>query len=167
MCSFIKLFFLSEINTIYGQDSLWTVYNTSNSGLPNNNVKAITIDGTGNKWIGAWSGGLTVYNEKGIVSIREERKYDIPKDFGMFQNYPNPFNPSTVISYQLPVRSFVSLKLYDITGVEIATLVNEEREAGVHNYELRITNSELVSGVYIYRLRAGDFVSTRKMIIMK
>jgi len=87
--------------------------------------------------------------------------------FELLQNYPNPFNPSTVISYQLPVKSFVSLILYDITGIEIATLVNMEEEAGVHNYELSINNYALTSGVYFYQLRAGEFVSTKKLILMK
>jgi len=92
---------------------------------------------------------------------------NVPTEYSLLQNYPNPFNPSTVISYQLPVKSFVSLKLYDITGTEIATLVNEMEEAGVYNYELRIRNSELVSGVYIYMLKAGEFVSTKKLVLMK
>jgi len=99
---------------------------------------------------------------------------NVPTEFSLSQNYPNPFNPSTVISYQLPVKSFVSLKLYDITGTEIATLVNAEEEAGVHNYELRINNypalggtGALTSGVYFYQLRAGDFVSTKKLIVLK
>jgi len=90
-----------------------------------------------------------------------------PSTFDLRQNYPNPFNPSTGISYQLPVKSFVSLKLYDITGVEIATLVNEEKEAGVYNYELGINNYALTSGVYFYQLRAGEFVSTKKLMIIK
>ena len=87
--------------------------------------------------------------------------------FQLYQNYPNPFNPSTVISYQLGVNSKVSLKIYDILGNEVAILVNEEQQAGFHNYELGIRNYELSSGVYFYQLRAGSFVETRKFILMK
>lgn len=87
--------------------------------------------------------------------------------FQLYQNYPNPFNPSTVISYQLPVDSKVSLKIFDVLGNEVATLVNEEQVAGFHSYELGIRNYELSSGVYFYQLRAGSFVETRKFILMK
>ena len=91
----------------------------------------------------------------------------LPSTFGLSQNYPNPFNPSTVISYQLPGLSKVSLKIYDILGTEVATLVNEEKPAGNYNYELGIRNYEWSSGVYFYQLRAGGFLQTKKMIFLK
>jgi len=116
--------------------------------------------------IAAGNTGLFRYTEAIIPSAIKEAPL-VVSSFGLSQNYPNPFNPSTVISYQLPVKSFVSLKLYDVTGVEVATLVNEEKEAGVHNYELRILNSELVSGVYFYQMVASEFVSTKKLVVMK
>jgi len=94
-----------------------------------------------------------------------------PAGFSLNQNYPNPFNPSTVISYQLSVNSKVSLKVFDILGNEIATLVNEEKHAGRYNYELGIRNYELSSGIYFYQLRTssaqGGFVETRKMTVLK
>jgi len=109
-----------------------------------------------------------------VSEVKEFSGNWMPAGFELMQNYPNPFNPSTVISYQIPVKSFVSLKLYDITGTEIASLVNEEEEAGIHNYELSINNypaqggtDGLTSGVYFYQLRAGDFVSTKKLLLMK
>ncbi len=89
----------------------------------------------------------------------------LPTEFVLFQNYPNPFNPSTVISYQLPVASHISLKLYDVLGKEIATLVNEEKLPG--NYKVDFDASNLASGVYFYRLQAGDFVSTKKLMLIK
>ena len=94
------------------------------------------------------------------------------KSFSLLQNYPNPFNPSTVISYQLPVYSFVTLKVYDVLGNEVATLVNENQSAGTHEVEfqsvrLRRSSQQLASGVYYYQLRVGDFVATKKLIVLK
>ncbi|MHC1738393.1 MAG: M6 family metalloprotease domain-containing protein [Ignavibacteriaceae bacterium] len=90
---------------------------------------------------------------------------NIPADYMLSQNYPNPFNPSTVISYQIPVNSHVSLKLFDILGNEVSTLVDGEREAG--RYEVRLDASKLASGVYFYNLRAGGFNGTRKLVVLK
>ncbi|HEY6907430.1 MAG TPA: YCF48-related protein, partial [Ignavibacteriaceae bacterium] len=89
--------------------------------------------------------------------------------FSLEQNYPNPFNPSTKIKYSIPEASFVTLKLFGVLGNEIATLVNEEQHAGIHEVEFNaIKNSWFpASGVYLYQLRAGDFISTKKMILLK
>jgi hypothetical protein len=81
------------------------------------------------------------------------------------QNYPNPFNPSTVISYQLPVSSDLVLKVFDVLGNEIATLVNEEKPAG--EYEVEFDAARLTSGIYFYQLRAGDFTQVKKMILLR
>jgi len=86
-------------------------------------------------------------------------------DFKLEQNYPNPFNPATTIKYQIPELSFVTLKIYDVLGSEIITLVNEEKSAG--NYEVEFNASSLPSGVYFYILQAGSFVETKKMVLMK
>jgi hypothetical protein len=88
-----------------------------------------------------------------------------PKQFALEQNYPNPFNPTTLISYQLPVASEVSLKVYDVLGKEVATLVNERQEAGTYHFNFNA--SSLSSGVYFYRIKAGNFVSTKKMMLVK
>lgn len=93
------------------------------------------------------------------------RNNKVPKDFFMSQNFPNPFNPTTTIRYQLPVDSKVTIKLYDILGREVATLVNEDQDAGYK--EVRFDASSLSSGIYIYNLIAGEYVSTMKMIVMK
>ncbi|OYV87072.1 MAG: hypothetical protein B7Z63_02995 [Ignavibacteriae bacterium 37-53-5] len=89
----------------------------------------------------------------------------IPETFALLQNYPNLFNPSTAIGYQLSVVSQVSLKIYDILGREVATLVNERQSAGYHS--LNFNASRLTSGVYFYRLQAGTFTAVRKMLLMK
>ncbi len=88
-----------------------------------------------------------------------------PKEFKLEQNYPNPFNPSTVISYQLPVVSNITLKVYDILGSEVITLVNEQQEPGY--YEVQFNAANIASGMYVYRLQAGDFISVKKMLLIK
>ncbi len=88
-----------------------------------------------------------------------------PEEFYLSQNYPNPFNPTTKINYQLPELSFVTLKVYDVLGTEIEALVDEEKPVGT--YELSWNAEGLPSGVYFYRLQAGSFVETKKMVLMK
>jgi len=90
---------------------------------------------------------------------------EIPTEFNLSQNYPNPFNSSTVISYQLPVMSNVSLKVFDMIGNEVATLVNEEKQAGYHTVTFEA--GKLASGVYMYQITAGEFSATKKLILTK
>jgi hypothetical protein len=94
-----------------------------------------------------------------------DSNYDTPNQFSLNQNYPNPFNPTTVISYQIPVNSYVKLKVFDMLGREIAALVNERKGAG--SYEVNFDASALPSGMYIYRITAGEFSETRKMMLIK
>ena len=88
-----------------------------------------------------------------------------PEEFSLQQNYPNPFNPSTNIEYKIPEKEFVTLKVYDVLGNEIKTLVNEEKPAG--RYTVNFSASNLASGVYYYRISAGNFTNIKKMILMK
>ena len=90
---------------------------------------------------------------------------EIPATYNLAQNFPNPFNPSTTIRYQIPQNGMVTLKIYDILGAEITTLVNEEKFAG--KYEVKFNASSLASGVYIYKIQAGTFVNSKKMILLK
>ena len=85
----------------------------------------------------------------------------------LLQNYPNPFNPSTSIQYAINSRQFVTLKVYDILGREVARLVNEERPAGIYNVEFRMQNLKLSSGIYLYKLQAGSFVEIKKMVLIR
>ncbi|MGQ9805656.1 MAG: T9SS type A sorting domain-containing protein [Chlorobiales bacterium] len=98
-------------------------------------------------------------------SVVVEVDAGLPSLFVLEQNYPNPFNPTTTIRYQLPVSSTVSLIIYDVLGKEVATLVKGRQEAG--SYNLNFNASNLASGVYFYRLQAGNFVQTKKMILVK
>ncbi len=91
--------------------------------------------------------------------------YTAPKEFRLEQNYPNPFNPTTTIQYQLAADSKVTLKVYDILGSEVATLINEDQEAGYK--EVKFNASNLASGMYIYRITAGSYVSTKKLMLLK
>ena len=90
---------------------------------------------------------------------------ETPSEFELNSNYPNPFNPATVIQYQIPVTGFVSLKVFDVLGNEVATLVNENQVDG--HYEVSFNASTLSSGVYIYQLKINNYLSTKKMILMK
>ena len=89
----------------------------------------------------------------------------IPDEFSLSQNYPNPFNPTTTISYNVPKASFVTIKLFDTLGKEVAMLVNEEKQDGTYN--IRFDGSKLSSGIYFYTMQAENFVSTRKLILLK
>jgi hypothetical protein len=99
-----------------------------------------------------------------------ENKDELPKKFSLDQNYPNPFNPITKIKYTIPsegtsLMKSVQLKVYDVLGNEVATLVNEEKRAG--NYEITFNAANLPSGIYFYQLKAGEFVSTKKLMLLK
>ncbi|MGB5895882.1 MAG: T9SS type A sorting domain-containing protein, partial [Ignavibacteriaceae bacterium] len=89
----------------------------------------------------------------------------VPTEFTLYQNYPNPFNPATKIKYSIPKESEVTVKVFDILGAEVITLLNEEKEAGV--YEVDFNAQRLASGVYFYRLQAGSFIEAKKMVLMK
>ena len=101
------------------------------------------------------------------VTDVKENPNDFPKDFLLNQNYPNPFNPSTTISYQIPSSSFVTLKVYDVLGNEVATLVNEWQEQGSYNAQFTTSGKQLASGMYFYTLTAGKFTDTKKFILLK
>jgi hypothetical protein len=105
-----------------------------------------------------------VYGDTSVVSAEEE-KPATPTEFSLSQNYPNPFNPSTSIQYAVSSRQFVTLKVYDVLGNEIATLVNEEKPAG--EYEVEFDAIDLPSGIYFYQLKAGNYIETKKMILLK
>ncbi|MFA7421733.1 MAG: T9SS type A sorting domain-containing protein [Melioribacteraceae bacterium] len=108
-----------------------------------------------------------VYFEHFDKTVDIESEQSLPDKYSLSQNYPNPFNPETTISYKLPVASNVSLKVYDVLGREIATLVDEYRIAGSYNSQFSISNSALPSGIYIYRLLAGGISISNKMVLLK
>jgi beta-glucosidase len=105
-----------------------------------------------------------IYNIDSLTNVNEGDT-KIPKDFYLEQNYPNPFNPSTTISYSISKEGFVSLKVYDILGEEVSTLVNENKKPG--NYKMYFHGLNLASGIYIYAIKANNFFSSKKMIYLK
>jgi hypothetical protein len=102
---------------------------------------------------------------KTTTGVSQQPEALVPGQFSLAQNYPNPFNPVTVISYQLAVNSFVTVRVYDLLGREVATLVNEQKPAGV--YTARWDATHFASGVYFYRLQAGAFSDTKKLLLLK
>jgi serine protease AprX len=100
---------------------------------------------------------------KNISEVSETSK--LSEGFYLSQNYPNPFNPETIIKYQLPSSGNVSLKVYDLLGREVAILANEMKTAG--SYEVKFSGNKLSSGIYFYRLKSGDFMNTKKMLLIK
>jgi enterochelin esterase family protein len=95
----------------------------------------------------------------------EDNKTHLPEFLTLHQNFPNPFNPSTKIKYTVPKESFITLKIYNGLGQEVRELINENKPAG--NYEVDFTATSLPSGIYFYRLQAGSFIETKKMILLK
>ena len=161
----------------------WEVYNTGNSGLPKNFVFTLAVDSQGNLWIGTWAelwtrgGGLAVYREGGVIlpavtAVGEELDTKLPSAFLLSQNYPNPFNSATTIRFALPVNEEVELAIFNLVGQQVTTLVQGVWEAGTYTvrWDGRDDNGrELASGVYLYRLRAGDRkqVEIRKLLLVR
>ena len=113
--------------------------------------------------VGAIIDGV-VYGDTNVVSV-EKAEDETPRHFSLSQNYPNPFNPSTTIRFDLPKATFVTLKIYNLLGEELETLVQEYRLAGFH--EIHWTAEGLSNGHYFYRLQAGEFVDIKKFILIK
>ena len=151
-------------------------YQISNSvigsgGSTISNANNILVSTVGEAFIGKSSNTVNqnqigfwyAYQQSTITDVENEET--IPTVFKLEQNYPNPFNPSTRIKFAVPERSNVLIKIYDILGSEVATLVNEEMDAGW--YENNFNAAGLSSGVYLFRMEAGNFISPKKMILLR
>jgi len=114
--------------------------------------------------------GLFTLTRKGDIPALDEPLLRIPETFALYQNFPNPFNPSTIIRYDVPRSSHVTIRVYDMLGHVVKTLVQGEVEAGTHSVEWDGRNQRgerVSSGVYFYRIEAGSFTKTMKMILAK
>jgi hypothetical protein len=138
-------------------------WNAVNNGLTDLYVRALAISGN-NIFAGTAISGVWRRPISEMIAV-EENKDNLPTEFVLEQNYPNPFNPSTTFRYSIPNESKVIIKVYDILGKEIEALVSEEKPAGT--YELTWNAKNLPSGIYFYRIQAGSFIDTKKMILVK
>ncbi len=125
------------------------------------NLYVATYQGTTSSSNGQ-SAKVTLSASEILTSVRSETR---PEELALDQNYPNPFNPSTKIAFRVPSSGQVNLKVFDLGGGEVATLVNDELQAGDH--EVSFSGSNLASGIYIYRLKSGNSILTKKMILTK
>ena len=114
--------------------------------------------------IGITKGSAFAIGSGFLGDVKVIEQSTIPEAYTLMQNYPNPFNPTTTIRYDLPKSANVSLKIYNILGQLVATLVDERKEAG--HYQVR-WNANVASGIYFYRLHAEEFVQTKKMILLR
>lgn len=169
-------FYTLTINSIghifvAGQDSVGVFLSTDNgdswatvnTGLTDPDVTALAVNPSGYVFAGTYASSVFRSVEP-TVGVKD-RGNDMPLTFALGQNFPNPFNPSTVIRYQLPVNSHVTLKVYDVLGKEVVTLVDEIKVAGYHDAAFDATR--LSSGVYFYRIAAGSYMSVKKMLVVK
>jgi hypothetical protein len=108
---------------------------------------------------------FVLYNLGGVTSVKQQQTDLIPSNFSLSQNFPNPFNPVTTIQYYLPEAGFINLKVYNLLGEEVITLADQYQTAGKHSVQFNANN--LASGIYFYRLQAGSFIKTKKMILLR
>jgi hypothetical protein len=165
--------YLADGNKIYFSNNYgdaFTLYQTLNSSIigiykkPNSDL----LYAATNYDIYEISSGSTKSLKHFITAVNDDGK-EIVKRFVLHQNYPNPFNPSTTISYETPKLGLVQVKIYDVLGREVATLVNEMQSAGKHSvvFNSKQANKDLSSGIYLYRLRFGNNMVSNKMILLK
>ncbi len=140
---------------------------------PGNSIdeaSSVVLDGSGNVYVTGWSSGTGTSYDFATVKYSQTTSVggvssNIPENYSLNQNYPNPFNPTTQIKYQLPTISYVTLKVYDLLGREVATLVDGVEEPGYKS--VQFNGSGFSSGVYFYRLEAGGFVASKKLLLLK
>ncbi|RPI06640.1 MAG: T9SS C-terminal target domain-containing protein [Ignavibacteriae bacterium] len=147
-----------------------TVYDPENDGIPLQSLGVHehwnnSTDKQYSRNLGTGNGIELIQLINTTPTTVEHRGSDIPNTFSLFTNYPNPFNPSTKIRYAIPQNSYITLKVFDLRGREIATLVNEKKAPG--NYEVTFNAGNLTSGIYFYQLRTENYIQTKKMILLQ
>ncbi len=152
-----------------GQGIQKTTYNGNhwsgqNTGMLTTWTMALVISSRGYMFVGCFDDS-SIYRTSGQITSVGKNSGKTPLTFTLAQNYPNPFNPSTTISFTLPSRSFVSLKVFDILGREVAAIVSGEMSAG--NYSKQWNAANMPSGAYFYRLQTGTFTETKKLVLLR
>jgi hypothetical protein len=166
-------FYKDSLNNVVGQEFKFGIKGGDNEGgkggFGNNHIENIN-DAAATATIHSQFGSINplYYNQWNFANeAKSVKQVDgaAPTQFELSQNYPNPFNPSTVINYSIPVNGLVSLKVFNVLGQEVATLVNEMQTVG--NYKATFNANSLSSGVYFYKIEAGNFTSVKKMMFLK
>jgi hypothetical protein len=143
---------------------VYSAVSHTGGGFNMETVRNLVVEGVtlfaGTDGDGVWKRPLSE-----IATRIDESPNKIPVYFELCQNFPNPFNPTTTISFRLPSKSYISLKVFDVLGREVATLVNGELSAG--DYSRRLNAGGLASGIYFYRLRANSFSETKKLVLLR
>lgn len=151
-----------ENEGVYFYDSFNNVWNPVDNGLYYKNVSLLLFDNEGFLYGGTEDQSI-IKSRETTVAVDDNLQSEF--DYILIQNFPNPFNPTTKIKYEIPVTGKVTIKVFDILGVEVGTLVNEVQNKGI--YEINFDGSALSSGVYFYQLRVDNFVQAKKMMLMK
>ncbi|MEW6654582.1 MAG: lamin tail domain-containing protein, partial [Bacteroidota bacterium] len=155
-----KLSKSGEFVALVGTDGK-TIIDEYTFGAQQTDISYGRVPSGGNKW-------SSMKPTPGLSNVTTDIKGEkIPSTFRLEQNYPNPFNPTTIISYQISEYSHVTLKVYDVLGREVAALVDKPHQPGIYNSLFSILNSQLTSGIYFYRLQAGIYSQTKKLVIIK
>ena len=169
--SFNDIVFNDELNGwVIGNNG---IYHTTNGGQSWTKefsktgymLNAFAIKKFESLWVAGESCRILKYTEDLTTTVAFDQNSLLPKEFALLQNYPNPFNPLTIIRYDIPQASQVTLKIYNVLGAEVATLVNEFLQPG--RYTAEWNAGSFASGVYLYTIQAGDFIQTKKMILLK
>jgi Peptidase family C25/Secretion system C-terminal sorting domain len=160
----VGLVFVSLNNLLY-QSLVLNLFDLDRKSLGSaiNESRNQALDDYTKRMLNLWGDPSLIPKFDIPTSVEEDNV--IPTEFVLYQSYPNPFNPSTKIKFVIPKSSFVNLKVYNVLGKETATLVNEQRPAGTYEVEFNAVN--LPSGVYFYKLQAGSFVETKKMVLLR
>jgi hypothetical protein len=166
------------INEVYSSDSVFSIVDDLPVQIPAYSNKVLTLkfepffEGETEGWLYLVSNryteliAQTIYLKATTDSVfTYVNNQNIVKEFELFQNFPNPFNPTTTIRYSIPESGIVTLKIYNLLGEELTTLVNDYKNAG--SYQVRFDAKNLSSGIYYYQIESGNFVQVRKMVLVR